>query len=166
MELMGNMLLTVVVLLLAIFVACSLFILSRIMRVALRINEVIDDVRTFVSPAGENTPSPLASTIDTASKIAGHAIALEVKTTLMGKVSGASRLADAVRTDVQGDVVAQQMPLMGEILEQSPSLRRRLGKSPGLMELLLQYGPQLLGGRFQSGRQSGNGKSSEVKFSL
>ena len=144
----------------------SYYVAYRVIRA--KIETLVSD---FMESPGPGLLSPLGVFIESASRTAGRAIAMEVKTTLMGKASVASRQESGIMEDIATDQINQQMPLLGGLLEVMPSLKKRMIKNPGLL--------QALGGILQSsglgsvGSGSGgnhqtqsSGSSSAPKFNL
>jgi len=95
-----------------------------------------DMIRNFVMPDGEK-PSPMAELVERVSHTAGHAIALEVKTTIMGKASGESRLESAIASDIAQDQISQGNPLIAGLLNSFPSVKKRFLKNPELIQAVL-----------------------------
>lgn len=108
------------------FVTCSIVYLYFRSKIKRYITELV------TSPA-VGVASPLALMIEAASKTAGRTIAMEVKTTLMGKASVTSRQEAGIVADIAGDQLQAQMPLMSGLLDTMPSLKKRLLKNPGLL---------------------------------
>ena len=88
---------------------------------------------SFISPVAENEESPLAMVLDDVSRKMGHAIAMEVKTTFMGKESGFKRGEQALAGDLAMDLAADQQPLLMGLLDGFPTLKKRLLKNPSLV---------------------------------
>jgi hypothetical protein len=91
----------------------------------------------FITAPDEKTPSPLAQFIDLISHTAGHAIAVEAKTTLMGKASAVARTEQGVLADMTGDLLTSQSPVLGGILDMFPSLKKRVLKNPELTQFIM-----------------------------
>lgn len=158
----ANMILTAFVQ--AVFVFCALiaafFISYRVIR-----SRILSIITDFVSSPSDGVLSPLATIIDSASKTAGHSIALEAKTTLMGKASAVSRNEAGIMSDIASDQINSQMPLIGSLLDTMPSLKKRLIKNPGLLASLAGI-LQTAGGEARPSPAGGNGQISKAKFNL
>lgn len=89
----------------------------------------------FVMPQAEGKQSPLADALDAIAARFGRAVAMEVKTTLMGKASGMARQIDAAANEVAVEGAQAQFPAMANIFEAVPSLRKRAGKNAALLQL-------------------------------
>ena len=105
------------------------------------------EVVQFITPPAENEPSALALLFAQLAHQGGQAIAMEIKTTFMGKESGMKRGEQALAGDVLTDVVGAQSPIMGAILDGFPTLKKRILKNPGLVGAALN----LVGGMAKSG---------------
>jgi len=131
----------------------------------LAVRKVWGEALAFVSPAGENQPSALALLISQVAHQSGQAMAMEVKTTLMGKESSLRRGERAVAGDVALDLLSQEKPLLAGVLEGFPTLKKRLLKNPALLDAALG----LLGGMNKgSGSPPGGdgGSKQDAVFSL
>jgi len=96
-----------------------------------------DIVRTFLTSPGKDQPSPLAFVAQTLATTIGHAVAVEAKTTLMGKSSVIARQEQGVMGDLASDGLASASPVMSALLSSFPSLQKRLLKNPGLLSLVI-----------------------------
>lgn len=123
-------------------------------------SQVYESIYQFVSAPDEKTPSKLAQTVEMMSHIAGHSIAMEVKTTLMGKESGASRQEGAIIGDIVQDQMANSNPVMGMILNSFPTLSKRVRKHPELAMIASQALSNIAS---KSAPNPGNG---QVRFKL
>ncbi len=84
----------------------------------------------FVTPTAENSPSGLAKLVQDIGITMGRSLAVEVKTTLMGKASGDVRLQQALK----GDVLEAAQPGLAGLLDTLPIRRNH---KTSLMELLV-----------------------------
>jgi len=114
---------------------------------ALAVRKTWREVVSFVTPLAENQESPLGLVMDDMAQKMGHATAMEVKTTFMGKESGLKRGEQAVAGDMAVDLVADQYPLLAGVLDGFPTLKKRLLKNPGLIGAALS----VLGGKNNGG---------------
>ena len=124
----------VMILILVVFSALNLVLLGYLVRFFVG---AANQVQNFILPVDENTPSPLTQIVDRAGHEAGHAAAIEAKTTLMGKASGEARLEQAIAADVTQDSLAGNNPMIGELLNMFPTLKKRAIKNPGVLDYLL-----------------------------
>ena len=135
---MLNIVLTAVLLVFVVVIAKTLLDFQR------KAKEIIAQFKAFAIPPKEGEPSQASMLLDNASKVIGHAVAVEFKTTLMGKASAASRQEAGIMADIAHDAVEAQNPMLTGILDSIPSLKKRLGKNPQLIGALLsQFGGQL-----------------------
>ncbi len=132
----------------------------------LKVRKTWREIVSFITPRAENEESPLAVVLDALAHRAGQAVAMEVKTTFMGKESGLKRGERAVAGDVAMDLVGQEQPLIAGLLEGFPTLKKRLLKNPGLIGAALS----LLGGNGKGGDKAptggGGGGSSQGIFRI
>lgn len=91
---------------------------------------------TFVSPAGDGQPSPLARFVEASASTIGRAVVAQAKTTLMGLSSGVVRGEKAIEGAMAEDV-AEQLPLGAALLSSFPQVRKSLRRNPGLIDLAL-----------------------------
>lgn len=142
-----------------------------------KIDEYTLVVHDFVDPPAVGGLSPLATILESLARSAGHSIALEVKTTLMGKISGASRLEAGVMSDIASDVMTDQSPLLSGLLDSMPSLKKRLIKNPQLVGSIMGMMQKVTGGQAVgpgnvpgpitgSGHGNASGSGYKAKFSL
>lgn len=106
--------------------AAAVFLVTRVMRAFME----------FVSPPAEGEPSPLARFIDSAAQVLASQLTMNLKTSVLGKVSGLTRALDGAEADVTQDLLAARSPLLAGLLALSPKLGRRLAKSPALAAAL------------------------------
>ncbi len=96
------------------------------------------DIRVFVSPAGENQPSQLAVFVQAIVDSLARQIAIQLKTTIMGIISGYSRSAQAAETSAVECAVADKMPAIAGIMDLFPGLKKKLVKSPLLLNFAIE----------------------------
>lgn len=130
-----------------ISLALLLVLVSMVALFLLAVRKTWRQVVAFITPRAENEESPLGITLDAVAHRMGQAVAMEVKTTFMGKESGLKRGEAAVAGDVAMDVMAGEQPLIAGLLEGFPTLKKRLLKNPSLIGAALN----LLGGNGKSG---------------
>jgi len=147
-----NIILTAIALLLMCVLGCLLACVYVVLRKYRQLQSIVSD---FVLPAKPGEPSPLGLWIDNVSHTAGHAIALEVKTTLMGKASAVSRQTAAIEGDIVEDV-AHAQPGMSGLLGAFPTLNKRLRRNPGLLELAAPLLAGMMGAKNGNQTTGGN----------
>lgn len=153
MELTLNLILTFF----GVFFAINIALLITFVR---KYQAIKSSFYSFITSTDENTPSPFAQVFDTLSHTAGHAIAMEVKTTIMGKMSGDARLEKAIASDIAKDQLEANHPLASGLLEQFPSLKKRAIKNPAVLEFLANMIDRLpKNSQGQSNWSAGNGHS-------
>ena len=99
-------------------------------------DKITSTITDFVSSPGPGVQSPLSQAIEAASKAAGHSIAMEVKTTLMGKASVVSKQESGIIEAIASDQMEAQQPLISGLLDTMPSLKKKLLKNPALLSSL------------------------------
>lgn len=136
---------------------------------ALEIRRAWREVVLFVSPVAENEESPLGVALDALAHRVGQAVAVEVKTTLMGKESGLKRAENAVAAGITQDILAEKQPVLAGILSGFPTLKKTLLKNPGLVgaALNLLSGNGQAGGKALGPNTGGNGaENSKSAFQI
>ena len=106
--------------------------------------QIISDFDDFIRP-GKDGKSELAGFVGLISQQFGTAIAMEIKTTLMGKASGQARLESAVMGDIASDQLESQNPLIAGLLSSFPTLKKRLLKNPELLGMIASKLPGMSG---------------------
>jgi hypothetical protein len=90
--------------------------------------------REFFEPDKATGVSPFGKLVDSASASVGNAFAMQIKTSIMGKLSGSARQEKAVEQAILSDT----SPLLG-LVQSMPSLRKLIEKNPALAGLALNY---------------------------
>lgn len=148
--------------LLAAILACNLLFLVGFGLFALKLRKVYRDVKAFITPIDEKTPSELAQTADALSSILARSLVAQIKATFLGKQSGAVRAENAVAGDIAMDSLSSANPLIGGLLKSFPSLAKTLKRNPELLDLAIS---KLFGNKAQP--TNGNHEIAEqVKFKL
>lgn len=150
---MSNILLTLLLVVNFVVLACLLFGMAQIAR-------TYRQFRVFITPEAEGKPSPLANTTQVIADMVGRSICASLKTTFMGKQSAAIRGESAVEGDIAQDIAAASP--IGAVLESFPSLKKTLRKNPALLDLALSA----IAKRGNAGSVSvpSNGNSPKFKF--
>lgn len=120
------------------------------------------EIVEFVTSPDEKTPSKFAILVDTMSARAGYAIAMQIKTSLMGKTSGVSKAENAVEQAIVEDNVASHNPLAGALLSSFPRLGRLIKRHPEYIDLAMPF----LNNVAQSRGNGGAVSASQPKFKL
>lgn len=141
------------VLLTAILLAL-IVILALIIVIARKIRDVYDEFRFFVTPQTEDKPSGLATVCSAIADDFSKRLVIQIKTSLLGSVSGASRAEKAVQGELVEAAAAEQSPLLGAGL----SLMGKRAKggflnNPMVLQFLMS---KLQGGAVATGAASGN----------
>lgn len=127
--------------LLTLILFANLAILAAILTVFIKVRRVYADFRAFVSPCideeGKPVPSPLAIIVNSLADQAVRNGVGYLKASFMGKKSGEVRADEALQTDLQLDLASAANPLIGQVLNGIPALRRLAKKNPGLIDLAL-----------------------------
>lgn len=110
----------------------------------------------------EGKPSNFGILVDSIASSAGRALALEVKTTIMGKLSGISRGEKAV----EGAIAQDSLPggIMS-LIQSMPSLNKLVSKNPGLLTLAANALSGLVA-RTHSGAPGNGSNDLNPKFDL
>lgn len=150
---------TVLTALLLIFTAVNATILGIF---ALKFYKIYRDFVAFVTPEAEDKASQFAEFVKSVSVMAGRAIAIEVKTTLMGKASAQSRAETAIESAVVQDAVTQANPLAGGLMSMFPTLGKKVSRNPALLQLAMQ----MLARSNVSGGGNNHLEGTQAKFKL
>jgi hypothetical protein len=150
--------------LLALILALNIGVIVTVVLVYLKISKVF---RQFVTPPGENQPSPLALLIDGIASMFSRSIVAQAKASFMGVQSGLKRQESAIAGDIAEGVVASQSPLLGGLLDSFPALKKTLRRNPQLVDMVLGFMAKQGGqpGGNQTVSIGGNGHS-QAKFKL
>lgn len=133
-----NIILTVIELVLISTLTVTLALFYREYR---KIKGIV--VSFFEHKEGEQSAFGVA--IQNTAKMVGDAVAIQVKTTLMGKSSALSREEKAI----ENAVLVDQNPGIMAILESMPSLRKIVTKNPALLGLASNMLSKLNSGNHQ-----------------
>lgn len=115
------------------FVVTGLLVRREIKKVQ---NRVTDYYNWFITAPNKETPSPFQATVTEVAKMASPVFTMQLKTSLMGKASAVSKAIDAIEGDIEDDGLAKANPMMAALMEFSPSLKKRVKKSPLAKQLL------------------------------
>lgn len=151
---MVNTILTVTVLLVGLF---DLFIWWYCL---FFLRKKAKELERFVSPKAEGETSPIADVFDICAKRLIKMAMMELKTSAMGNASATARQEQAIATAIGEDALNASQPVLGALLDQVPTLKKKLMKNPNLVEMALNY----LNSRGQIATSSGNHKKEPVRF--
>ncbi len=134
-------------------------------REALRREEQVLDVwHSLVDTPADGQPSQLALAIKATSRMMADEIKQSLSGAMMGQASAVSKQLAAMEGDVATDGISQSNPLLGLLLNFSPSLRKRLAKNPaaalalsgldigGMLKKMTGGGGNVAAGSAQNGR--------------
>jgi len=147
---MLNTIITIVLTVSSLVISTLLFIFWR------RTSQISKEIRCFLSPAAKDEPSPAALLIDNISSRVGSVVAAELRASLMGKLSGDSRLAKGIEADIAQDIMTQQSPLLAGLAGVFPTLGKRLSKNPAIVQAIMPIVQNMLA------KNNGNGHSQQV----
>ena len=133
------------ILIFCVIIAALLAVLVfLLLKAAVKVNNAEQQFREFVSPGKDNQPSPLSQFISLESKMLAQDFTNQIKTSMLGKASGQARQENAIAGDIVSDVLNETNPMLGMILDQFPTLKKRVVKNPqmalGALSLLQNAG--------------------------
>jgi len=120
------------------------------------IREAQEVAHAFFDPGADNAPSQFALLVKHVSQVLATEVMLSVKGSLMGQASAVGKQIDAAASDIAGDALAAKSPWLAALLEFSPSLKKRVTKSPIAAMALANLN---LGGLLKGQSTGGNGQS-------
>jgi len=126
--------------------------------------QLSDFLAAWVAPGDDNSPSQLALVVKAAAAIHVEELKASLSGAMMGHASAMSKAVQGIESDVANDQLAGQNPMLAALLSFSPSLRKRLTKSP--MAALALSRLDLSGLLKQSAGNNGNKQSSPSSFQL
>lgn len=117
----------------------------------------------FISSPDAETPSPFAQTILAMAQVSAPVFTQSLTGSAMGKTSAVAQAVDGIEGDIAGDMLAQKNPILSLLVESSPSLAKRLKRSPMAREALahLDLGKFMGPG---NGRKDGSASKSTFKL--
>lgn len=90
--------------------------------------------------------SPAARVVDMTGQIIGKHVANQMKMLIMNQLSQDSRHEARVIQDLNQDRIESESPMLNQLLQLSPSLKKSVGKSPALADFLLSRIMNMSGG--------------------
>lgn len=139
-------------------------ILIALLKIRNKSHSIESSFKSFITQPDQDTPSPLAQTVDQASQLIARAIIVQAKTSLMGMSSVEARREKQAAVDE----VTQKYPLVGLLKNLSPGISKSLFKNP----MLLNLAGQLMSRGSANGQPQnstpvpGNGKVKQPMFDL
>ncbi|GAI05443.1 unnamed protein product [marine sediment metagenome] len=94
-----------------------------------------DFAKEYFNPRGDGLPSPFADTISGIAQVVGSSVATQIKNTFTGESLLAQRQEKGILQDMAKDQLEQSNPLIAMILQQFPTLQKRLLKNPALLPM-------------------------------
>lgn len=143
-----------IILIAGIFSVISLGIVAGFLKIR-RIERRLADF--FISQDPERA-SEFALVVDSISERMASKIVASAKGTLLGMQGGDAKSIQALEGDIVNDLTAQKSPAIAAVLEQFPSVKRRLMKNPQLLDLAMPYIMKMTAGA-AGGPSNGNGSS-------
>jgi hypothetical protein len=130
---------TVIEILVPALLGAILLVMAILLAVfCLSVKAVKTTARDFLTAPDEQTPSPLAQLTANAATTVGVHVASQLKTQVMGVLSGESKRAKAIEEALLTDGLAETSPLLSGLLEVSPGLRKVIKKNPAVLELVMR----------------------------
>lgn len=140
-------------------VALNIYFLLYVRRQEAKIVQVFVD---FISSPDAETPSPFAQTVVAMARVAAPEFTQSMKGSMMGQASAVSKAIEGIEEDVAGDALAKQNPAIAALLAFSPSLAKRINRSPAAALAL----SQLNLGNIMKGSPGNGSKGSKSEFKL
>ena len=113
----------------------------------------------FLTPGEEGEPSPFGVLI--ANKVQASEMTTSFSGMMMGKASALSKAQQGIEADIANESLAQTNPALTALLEFSPSLKKRMSRSP-----MVAYALQNLNLAGLAGKKDNHGSGKPVKFKL
>lgn len=128
------------------------------------IRRVYLDIVDFITPKGDNLPSPAAEMLNHVAENVAEILTIRIKTTFMGKQSGANRGEVGIEADIGEDMLAMANPALAGILNSFPALKKTLRRNPALLDLAISK----LGAKFGAagGPTAANNGHSQTEFDM
>lgn len=149
--------------LVSVLIAVNLAILIQLLVLLSKIRKFSRGISDFLLPVAEGQPSALMQLVEVVSTSLARAIAAQFKTTFLGMQSGQSRALKAVEGDIAQDILRQNVPIAGALLDSFPALSRSLKRNPALASVAEMALRRILGGQSPP---SGDNHNDEPSFKL
>lgn len=156
-----NVLITVVILLLILIIAGLALVSYLVKR---KFEQMYQGFVNFITPRDEKTPSEFTNVMDAVTDRASKIVVSHFKGQMLGVLSGQSRQEKAILGDIAQDELEAKNPGMMGLLSQFPSLKKRIGKNPELINTLVGMLGNLRGGTGTNGdsKNESNGGFAEI----
>jgi hypothetical protein len=124
--------------LIAINILLLIIVSNAFIAGCLFIKAIMRNFRDYISSPGDEQPSPLSLTWERLSAVLAQQIAVQVKTTIMGFMSGASRGEAAEQADLAEINMAIENPAVAGLLEMLPkSLKKKVRQNPLIAKMII-----------------------------
>lgn len=128
-----------------------------------------NEIREFLSAPGNGQPSPLTQTFDSFATLLARSMAVEVKTTIGGIMSGKVRGEAATEGDIAMADMAIDSPVLAGVIDMLPkSVRKAAKRNPEVARFIMDKVANSIGS--QSSKvlniTTGSGNGSRPKFNL
>jgi len=130
------------------------------------IKALLRNFREFITPPGDDKPSPLSLTFDALASILARHMGVEVKTTIAGMLSGQSR-GDAAENLAAGEIdLSLDNPAAAGLIAMLPKKYQKLAyKNPMITKLLVNKLGSM-GGGSKEVVPTASGNGNKPKFNL
>lgn len=123
-------------LILVCLVAAGILVFLLVKRIQEQVRKVQDQAQQFFDPSADGGPSPFALVIQNSSSIFAGEVERKISAMMMGKASAISKTIDQVEEEVAGQAISNANPLLGALVNFSPTLKRKIARSPALGQAL------------------------------
>ncbi|GAH92970.1 unnamed protein product, partial [marine sediment metagenome] len=113
----------------------------------------------YFTPRGDGLASPFADTISGIAQVVGSSVATQIKNTFTGEALLTQRQEKGILKDIAQDQLEQSNPLIAMILQQFPTLQKRLLKNPALLPMATEALKKLGGDHHESGESINYGQA-------
>lgn len=142
--------------------AVLLLILAAILYSFVKISTLFRQFKTFITPESEGQPSQLANVAQATADMIGKSMTASIAATFMQKRGVTNRNERSIKGDIAIDGISMENPLIGALLQNFPTLTKRLQKNPALLDFALS---KLTQGGSKAPAESGH-SNGKVDFNL
>ncbi|GAH92555.1 unnamed protein product [marine sediment metagenome] len=111
----------------------------KLLKISREVRVKYEDAQNFAkdyfNPQGDGLASPFADTISGIAQVIGHEVANQIQNTFKGEALVEGRQEKRILNDIAKDRLEQSNPLIATILQQFPTLQKRLLKNPALLPM-------------------------------
>ncbi|GAH94224.1 unnamed protein product [marine sediment metagenome] len=140
---------------LVILTAVTAILAVKTVRISREVKSKYEDAQDFAkdyfTPRGDGLASPFADTISGIAQVVGSSVATQIKNTFTGESLLTQRQEKGIINDIAKDQLEQSNPLVAMILQQFPTLQKRLLKNPTLLPMATEALKKLGGDHHESG---------------